>query len=763
MADPVQLDEVLEALGKLGQNTEEFSKKVKEAIALQDKENKTTKQSTTEFSKFYESVKKSRLQDEKSHKEILQRAAAGRKLAIEQEKESKEAINRFKKLKSELENQQKLYTQGSQTYNELGTEVAALDKNISLLNKSSAGSGMSLQTSFKKITVSGIDLVKGLKDFSTGLLSTSGVITGIQPTAQLLTGGLNAIGGAISGLSPQLGKFANIAIGPATVAIQILAGEAEKVTANFDMISKSGAVFTDGMTGMINTAHAAGLNVSQFGRLVQDNSSAFALIGGTVSAGAKKFANISAELDKNGGKLRTRLLNLGYTYQDQADGVVDFIKTMSQAGHAVDMRRMSDAQLAQQSADYLVSLKTITSVTGEEAKAAKERAAASALEPAIMAKLATMPADAAAKFKLAIAAMTPAQAELAKQQFIYGHAVTQSAAIMESTQPAVASYNQSLLAGVKDIGTTIPNMTKRVVAAQQTYGSQMVKQGLNVAQYLGQAALAGAGYAEEAKAAGDNVLAGQKMTSEAAAGAVKTTEEAGSTQDKLTVSLVHSQEAAQGFAVQMESIIQQNFLPKYAEIQNQVLSTMKSALTALSAMPGTTLATAGGVAALGTAATIATSKLLRMGGGGGGGLLGGLTKNVGSVGKLGLAGSVLGAGTAGFAAGTWLNEKFGLSDMIVNTLMGGKDEEVARMLNGGRPAGVGPTAVGSITHKPATPPISPTVPGMAPHPVATPPAPTTGSSPEYKVMMSLSSKLDVLISLTERQLSNSNKIVDNTM
>jgi hypothetical protein len=190
-------------------------------------------------------------------------------------------------------------------------------------------------------------------------------------------------GAAIMPLGP-IGLIAGTAISGAGIAAQIFgkglseaaskvlpkfSAEVEKNIAAFQSMSSSGALFAGGVGEMITVSGEAGLTLDQMSKVVKTNSSALADSAVGIGNATKLMG---AAIKAGGDPMKKQMLNLGFTIEEQAGLVADTMGIMGRAGR--DLSKISGGEIAKATQDYALNLRTIASITGEDAKKIQERA-----------------------------------------------------------------------------------------------------------------------------------------------------------------------------------------------------------------------------------------------------------------------------------------------------------------------------------------------------------------------------------------------------
>jgi hypothetical protein len=265
--------------------------------------------------------------------------------------------------------------------------------------------------------------------------------------------GLTTLGAATAGSSSKVGKFGSaLATGAgALLKFGASAGElAQKVLptlttelnnyiSGFQSLSSAGALFTGGLQGMANAGKDAGLNLAQFSNVVKQNQGALAASGLGVGEASKKMGQV---LKSGGDGMRKDLLNLGYSYEEQAGLVAETMAQMRQSGGPL---KANDKQVAEQTMKYADNLRIIASVTGEDAKKRMAQAQEAANNLAFQQKLDGMSAEQKANTVAAMATMSKEEQKAFMEVAVNGRAMTVESAALMNQVPALGSkINQSV-------------------------------------------------------------------------------------------------------------------------------------------------------------------------------------------------------------------------------------------------------------------------------------------------------------------------------
>ena len=127
----------------------------------------------------------------------------------------------------------------------------------------------------------------------------------------------------------------------------------------FRELSQVGAGFGNSIVEMNKVAATSGMAMTEFYQTIQSNSETLRALGGNVTEGAKRFAELSKGL--RGSDLGQRLFDLGFTTQAINDGFLMYSENMLRQGF---LQRMTNAQLIEGSTDYLKQIDLLAKATG---------------------------------------------------------------------------------------------------------------------------------------------------------------------------------------------------------------------------------------------------------------------------------------------------------------------------------------------------------------------------------------------------------------
>ena len=208
--------------------------------------------------------------------------------------------------------------------------------------------------------------------------------------------------GAFSNFAPILGStVSNITdtLGDGATAI---IKAAEDGVDTYRTLASSGAAFNNNILLMKNSAAQSRLTLDEFASIVSANSQDFAAFGGTVTKGARLFADASRQMFDEG--VATPLLNMGMTFEEVNEDLAEFIIR--------NRRRFTQEEIrAGKAAEAAVAMATemdkIAKLTGQERKEMEKEVQSRLRKGQVEAKIRQLEmsgnTEAAEKMRLALA------------------------------------------------------------------------------------------------------------------------------------------------------------------------------------------------------------------------------------------------------------------------------------------------------------------------------------------------------------------------
>lgn len=206
-------------------------------------------------------------------------------------------------------------------------------------------------TAFSTLTTSIVTLSSKIASFAGGIISgTTGIVKDLG--MEIIAGG-NKLSDFTQHLKdvPLLGLSHGI--------INFL----DEQVSTLNALSMSGASFNNSILAMREAAARAGSDFKQFTEIVRSNTVTMAALGGTVTQGANRFANLSKQFKESDfGK---KLIDIGYTVNGVDEALVSFIETSIRGNRGL---LKSDNELIETAGKVSLNLDQLAKLTGQNVK-----------------------------------------------------------------------------------------------------------------------------------------------------------------------------------------------------------------------------------------------------------------------------------------------------------------------------------------------------------------------------------------------------------
>ena len=232
-------------------------------------------------------------------------------------------------------------------------------------------------------------------DFGRGLVSSvmdlTDDLTSLTPLIDLFTDMATRIGDFISSLADGIpvvsqivggmGKLVGVMATLGSAVMGFALGQLESLANAFDNVSHTGAAFSGGMTEMFNDMTQNRVTLSDFATIIRNTSESLVIFGGTLTDGVKKLSMVNGIMVS---KFGVPLRNLGIGMAEAAEYTADYLE-----GRALEdtINRKTAAALADDSMQYILNLKTMSNLTGEDIKTMKAKNRDAARQGAVQARL----------------------------------------------------------------------------------------------------------------------------------------------------------------------------------------------------------------------------------------------------------------------------------------------------------------------------------------------------------------------------------------
>ena len=227
----------------------------------------------------------------------------------------------------------------------MGVNFAEFNKNLSGLGDAVGDAGEQADT-----------FGNSLRSLGQGIMQWGGMLTNSGTR-------LSDFGDAIEAST----RDSNIAFQALGTTIRLLMDELTKQIAMFHELSGAGLQFSGSLVRYREMAITAGVGLNVFKDAVASSSDILALFGGSVTAGAKRFANISGIIQKEFGPAMNRL---GIAFETQIEYLGDYLDIQTRMGRS---QTMTDRQLADGTTNYILQLDQLATITGKHRKMISEQ------------------------------------------------------------------------------------------------------------------------------------------------------------------------------------------------------------------------------------------------------------------------------------------------------------------------------------------------------------------------------------------------------
>ena len=247
----------------------------------------------------------------------------------------------------------------------------SMAKAASMVSKPLAAVGTAAGTVFSayqsggsQIGTASASLQAGMELGGSAASGVGKIMTSVGPGLMALGPAGAVVGGVMTVVGTGLQLFGQGLSAAATTLLPKFSGEVEKNIQAFQSLSTSGAVFAGGMGEMIKVSGKAGYTVDGFSKIIAANKESFANSGLGMTEASKRFSETSNKMISGG--FRKDLLNLGFTLDEQGGLVADVFSNLQRTGR---LASTSDEDVAKQTKEYGENLRTVSALTGQDAKA----------------------------------------------------------------------------------------------------------------------------------------------------------------------------------------------------------------------------------------------------------------------------------------------------------------------------------------------------------------------------------------------------------
>jgi hypothetical protein len=422
-------------------------------------------------------------------------------------------------------------------------DLAGVTKDI-VTNLTQSGSDTRL---FTGLFSSGIKILTSAAQAAGGVFGSLGGVVG-NLVGIVFPGLGKVISSLLGGLGKAFGAVVGVVGGVAVGAFEMLTAQIDSYVKSFQGLNRAGAAFAGGLGDMLKTAHQGGLTLEQFSRVVSENANNIAAAGLGVTEGSRR---LSKALAQGGAEMQRRLLNLGYSVEEQAGLVAETMRSM--AGMAGPLKA-SDREVAIQTEKYAQNLRLIASITGEDAKKKMEQARQDMMNLRFQQQLNKLTGEQRTQVEQAMAAAPAAARKMAIEIANTGTIITPALAVLANSSPEMKRLAEMLADGAKTGNASVGQVAEYMKANGETIRQSMQSQeAMALAAFAKPDSLAG----EVSKLMLDTMSYASKATKEAIDSQLKQIKEGAEAdkKDPLTNVITTIQQRAQELRVLVESTI----------------------------------------------------------------------------------------------------------------------------------------------------------------------------------------------------------------
>jgi hypothetical protein len=344
--------------------------------------------------------------------------------------------NNINTAENELENHKKAQHASLMVYG-LGWTLKGLGNTVLSLTKH-------FMDSSSGVSIGGEVLVASVKAASGAVQGITSAGASLGTSLSHMKGVTGVIGVVITKFSEATGKATEALSELAITAINIMVTKTNQLLDSFKTMNNVGAVYTEGMLGMITAASDGGMTMDQFSHAVSANKEIFANSGLTVAEGSKKMA---ASMKAGGEGFRNSMFALGLSMEDQADLTA---KTMAIMAGSSGKLNAAPKEIAEQTQEYAKNLKLLSSLTGEDAKT-KQASIQKANDNLFMQQqINAMSETDRMKFQEMQHSMSETDMRALTEKMKYGHVISTDLAAASALSPAIQAKWDAQYRAVKD-------------------------------------------------------------------------------------------------------------------------------------------------------------------------------------------------------------------------------------------------------------------------------------------------------------------------
>ena len=298
-------------------------------------------------------------------------------------------------------------------------------------------SGSSLDAGFALATASVGATASGMSMLGKGLQSAAPVLLALGPEMLPVVAGLSLFGLVLDVVGKATQEVAE-------KAMPILNKQISSLSQSFTAASSAGAMYANGITGLMEQAKLAGVDAGTFSKAIKENSESVAMFGGGMVNGARRIADVGKIINSSG--ISKRLQNLGFSLEEIPGLIAKTGGEIAKSGKGATSQQVADATEA-----YAKNLRLIASITGQDAQGRMAEQEAKNRSLRFQQEMLKMDPAQAALVNQNLAASDKIAADIAREKMNnMGQIVDQNLAIAASQFPALAKQGDELYQAMKN-------------------------------------------------------------------------------------------------------------------------------------------------------------------------------------------------------------------------------------------------------------------------------------------------------------------------
>jgi hypothetical protein len=241
-----------------------------------------------------------------------------------------------------------------EAFEALEEKVRGLTEALKNAREGSSAFGKTLGIASTQVYDGAKGFVKGMADGAQGASAFNGAISAGGEAVKTMLSSIGSLGKAF-------GELTNFA----TAYIVRANAQGDALFKSFQDLSKVGGASAEGMTGIFDSMQKLGMTMNQlpeFGAMIAQNSEALAMLGGTVTQGAKQFSEVAAGIQQSG--LKTEFERMGLTTKNINEGTASYLRLQSL--NAANSTK-TQSELTAGAAEYISQQDRLSRLTGKSA------------------------------------------------------------------------------------------------------------------------------------------------------------------------------------------------------------------------------------------------------------------------------------------------------------------------------------------------------------------------------------------------------------